>query len=70
MELVKLVKDVPKISVKIEPNSENNLSKPSAIDCFQIRSVSTMRLLRKVGSVPAEILNEIKTAVKAVIDAD
>jgi mRNA interferase MazF len=56
--------------VKIEPNSENKLSKPSAIDCFQIRSVSTRRLMRKVGSVPAEILNEIKTAVKAVIDAD
>jgi len=56
--------------VKIEPNNDNNLKKPSAADCFQIRSVSTKRLLRKVGAVPAITLNEIKIAVKAVIDAD
>ena len=56
--------------VKIEPNSENNLKKPSAIDTFQIRSVSTKRFLRKTGSVSSNALDEIKTAVKAVIDAD
>lgn len=56
--------------VKIEPNSDNRLKKPSAIDCFQIRSVSTKRLLRKVGTISANTLNEIKIAVKAVIDAD
>jgi mRNA interferase MazF len=56
--------------VKIEANNENNLKKLSAADCFQIRSVSTKRLLRKVGAVPAITLNEIKIAVKAVIDAD
>ena len=56
--------------VKVEPSSENNLPKPSAIDCFQTRSVSTSRLLGKVGSVPAEILNEIRKAVKTVIGAD
>jgi len=56
--------------VKIEPNSENKLMKPSAIDTFQIRSVSTKRFLRKTGSVPSNVLDKIKTAVKAVIDAD
>jgi len=56
--------------VKIEPNSENKLMKPSAIDTFQIRSVSTKRFLRKTGSVPSNELDKIKTAVKAVIDAD
>jgi len=56
--------------VKIEPDNENNLTKPSAIDCFQVRSVSTGRLVRKIGSVQAEILAGIKTAIKAVIDAD
>jgi mRNA interferase MazF len=56
--------------VKIVPNDDNRLKKPSAIDCFQIRSVSTKRLLRKVGTIPANTLNEIKIAVKAVIDAD
>ncbi|MCK4467693.1 MAG: type II toxin-antitoxin system PemK/MazF family toxin [Desulfobacterales bacterium] len=56
--------------VKIEPDSENKLTKSSVIDTFQIRSVSTKRFLRKTSSVSSEILDEIKTAIKAVIDAD
>ncbi len=56
--------------VKVEPDNQNNLLKPSAADTFQIRSVSTKRFLRKSGSVSPVVLAEIKTAVKAVIDAD
>ena len=56
--------------VKIEPDKKNNLKKISALDVFQIRSVSTARFLNKIGSVTSEILDEVKTAVKAVIDAD
>lgn len=56
--------------VKIEPDEKNNLKKISALDVFQIRSVSTARFLKKIGSVTSEILDEVKTAVKAVIDAD
>ena len=56
--------------IKINPDGENKLTKPSAIDTFQIRSVSTRRFLRKTGSVSKEVLDEIKTAIKAVIDAD
>ena len=56
--------------VKINPDGENKLAKPSAIDTFQIRSISTKRFLSKIGSVSKEILDEIKTAIKAVIDVD
>ena len=56
--------------VKIEPDNKNNLKKISALDVFQIRSVSTARFLNMIGSVTFEILDEVKTAVKAVIDAD
>lgn len=56
--------------VKIKPDNKNNLKKISALDVFQIRSVSTERFLKKTGSVAVEILDEVKTAVKAVIDAD
>ena len=56
--------------VKIEPDDKNNLMKPSALDTFQIRSVSTKRFLRKTGSLSPTVLDEIKTAIKAVIDAD
>lgn len=56
--------------VRVEPDNENKLIKPSAIDTFQIRSVSTERLLRKTGSVSSTVLGEIKTAIKAVIDSE
>ena len=56
--------------VRIEPDSENKLMKASAIDTFQIRSVSTKRFMRKTGSVSSDVLDEIKAAIKAVIDAD
>ena len=56
--------------VRIEPDSENNLKKVSAVDTFQIRSISTKRFLRKIGSVSTILLDEVKTAIKAVIDAD
>ena len=56
--------------VKIEPDNKNSLKKISALDVFQIRSVSTARFLRKTGFVSGEILDEVKTAVKAVIDVD
>jgi mRNA interferase MazF len=53
--------------VKTEPDSNNRLTKISAIDVFQIRSVSTRRFIRKIGSVSTKVLDEIKAAVKAVI---
>lgn len=56
--------------VKIEPNNLNQLKKTSAIDTFQIRSVSTKRFLKNIGSVSDDILENIKTAIKAVIDTD
>lgn len=55
--------------IRIEPDSQNRLSKLSAIDTFQIRSISTARFIKKVGLISPDILSEIKTAVKAVIDA-
>ena len=56
--------------VRIEPDSQNMLAKISAIDTFQIRSISTARFIKRVGLISPDILSEIKTAVKAVIDAD
>jgi len=56
--------------IRIEPDSQNRLSKLSAIDTFQIRSISTARFIKKVGLISPDILSEIKTAVKAVIDTD
>jgi len=54
--------------VKIEPNTTNGLSKISAVDCFQIRSVSQERLLKKLGKIDENTLSEIKEAILKVLD--
>ena len=56
--------------VRIGPDTQNRLAKISAIDTFQIRSISTERFIKKTGLIPPDTLTEIITAVKAVIDAD
>lgn len=55
--------------VKIEPNTSNGLSKTSSADCFQIRSLSQERLIKKIGSIDSITLNEIKEAVKNILEA-
>ncbi len=54
--------------VRIEPNQTNGLSKISSVDCFQIRSLSDERLIKKIGLIDENILNDIKEAIKKVLD--
>ena len=53
--------------VKILPGSTNGLTKSSAADCFQVRSVSEERLIKKIGTVRAEQLNEISLGLGLVL---
>jgi mRNA interferase MazF len=54
--------------VQILPNSENGLSKPSAVDAFQIRSVSTNRFIKKIGKLLTDELKSVVEAVGLVIE--
>jgi len=56
--------------IKIEPNKQNNLSKLSAIDCFQIRCVSENRFIRQLGTIDEQIGEEIKMALSKVLSID
>ncbi|MDW7754522.1 MAG: type II toxin-antitoxin system PemK/MazF family toxin [Brevefilum sp.] len=53
--------------VKIQPNKQNGLDKPSAADTFQIRSLSTERFIRAIGKVDGETLSAILDGVKVTI---
>jgi len=53
--------------IKIIPTKQNCLLKISAIDCFQIRSVSIERFLDFVGSVEKEIIAYTQEAITKVI---
>jgi mRNA interferase MazF len=53
--------------VKIAPDSINNLAKVSAIDTFQIRSISTKRFIKKIGSISDEFLIKVQHALECVL---
>jgi mRNA interferase MazF len=53
--------------VKISVAKDNKLSKDSSADCFQIRSVSEERMVRRVGYVSADILEQVRKALTIVL---
>jgi mRNA interferase MazF len=55
--------------VRITPDSQNGLAKPSTADAFQIRSVAQERFVRQVGVLQAEQVEKIIAAVRVVIGA-
>jgi mRNA interferase MazF len=52
--------------VNLFPDKENNLSKESAADCFQVRSLSENRFTKKIGKIGYKKLEEIKEALAKV----
>jgi mRNA interferase MazF len=54
--------------VRIEPTSENGLSKLSAADTFQVRSVSQERLIKQVGTISEETIQELGQALAVVLN--
>ena len=55
--------------VKVTPDKQNGLSKVSAVDCFQIRSVAIERLVVRIGLVEPEIIVQVQEAISKVIGA-
>jgi mRNA interferase MazF len=55
--------------VRVEPDGDNNLAKPSAADAFQIRSISQTRFASRVGQISPADLEAIIRAVQVVVGA-
>jgi mRNA interferase MazF len=53
--------------VRIDPAKTNGLSKTSAIDCFQVRSVSVQRLVTKLGHIDFTGLLKAQEAIAQVV---
>ncbi len=53
--------------VKITPDTLNNLTKNSAADCFQVRSLSTERFVEKIGEVNDNDMERIEKALAIVL---
>ncbi|HSM80674.1 MAG TPA: type II toxin-antitoxin system PemK/MazF family toxin [Nodosilinea sp.] len=56
--------------VRILPNADNGLSKPSAIDALQLRGIDLQRFVRRLGRISDETLAEIAIAIMTVIEGD
>jgi mRNA interferase MazF len=53
--------------IKIIPDKLNSLNKVSGIDCFQIRSISQTRFVKKIGELSEEQMDLISFAMKLVL---
>ncbi len=56
--------------IKIEPNLQNGLNKNSSADCFQVRSISEKRFIKKLGKITLNQLNELKVGLSKVLSID
>lgn len=53
--------------IKLSPDKDNNLSKDSSADCFQIRSVAEERLIRKIGYIKPDVMEKIRKSIAIVL---
>ncbi len=53
--------------VKVEPTFENSLVKVSAVDTFQIRSVSETRLIKQLGNLSDTQMQLVSLALAIVL---
>jgi mRNA interferase MazF len=53
--------------VAIQSNKQNGLSKSSAIDALQIRSLSLRRFKAKKGEIGQTVLDEVAAAVSLIV---
>ncbi|NPV86277.1 MAG: type II toxin-antitoxin system PemK/MazF family toxin [Anaerolineae bacterium] len=56
--------------VRIDPDPQNGLEKASAADCFQVRCVATVRLVRRLGSVTPAALEQIERGIVNVLELE
>ncbi len=54
--------------IKIEANLENQLSRDSAGNVLQVRSISTERFVKRLGQVSDEILQELLAGLIVCVD--
>jgi mRNA interferase MazF len=62
--------DIAPWMIKIEPNSKNGLSKESSADCFQVRSISQERFIKRLGCISEIIMSEIKIGLSKVLSIE
>lgn len=56
------------IFVPLPSDTATGLSKPSCIDCFQVRCLSERRVQGKIGAISAGVFAEVKSRLATILD--
>lgn len=56
--------------VRLNPDAENGLDKPSVADTFQVRSLSQARFVQKLGKLSEASMEEITKALALVLSIE
>ena len=56
--------------IKIKPTTTNGLTKDSSADCFQVRSVSQDRFVKRLGELSESLMDEIRIGLSKVLSID
>lgn len=54
--------------VRIDPDARNGLSKASAADALQVRAVDNRRLVKRLGRLNAQEVEDVAAAVAAIVE--
>lgn len=54
--------------VRLEADSLNNLDQVDSADALQIRCIAVERFIQRIGRLSASLMEEITTAIAAVVD--
>ena len=54
--------------VPLTPTMDNGISKESVADCFQVKSISKERFIRRLGALSAKEMEEVKLGLIKVLD--
>jgi len=57
-----------KIFAPIRDIKTAGLTKKSVVDCYQIRTISTERIVKKVGQVGEDVLYEVRYRLAKILD--
>jgi mRNA interferase MazF len=53
--------------IKIMPDKNTQINKPSAADCFQVRSISEQRFIKRIGIIDMHSIEQIKNGLSKVL---
>jgi mRNA interferase MazF len=57
-----------KLFVPIPADDKTGLKKDSVVDCFQVRCLSENRVSGRIGTAPADVLEDVRTRLAVILN--